>query len=37
MAYDIARNRGEESKEAILAAARQLFAKRGYRGTPRWP
>jgi AcrR family transcriptional regulator len=34
MAYDIARNRGEESKEAILAAARQLFAKRGYRGTP---
>jgi AcrR family transcriptional regulator len=33
MAYDITRNRGEESKEAILAAAKELFAKRGYRGT----
>jgi AcrR family transcriptional regulator len=33
MTYDVARTRGEESKEAILAAARQLFAKRGYRGT----
>jgi AcrR family transcriptional regulator len=33
MADDITRNRGEESREAILAAARQLFAKRGYRGT----
>lgn len=33
MADGITRNRGEESKEAILAAARQLFAKRGYRGT----
>lgn len=27
------RNRGEESREAILAAARMLFARRGYRGT----
>ena len=33
MANDITRNRGEESKEAILAAARQLFSKHGYRGT----
>src|ERR1700733_1251240 len=33
MAYDVTRSRGEESKEAILAAARELFAKRGYRGT----
>ena len=33
MTYDAARSRGEESKEAILAAARQLFAKHGYRGT----
>lgn len=33
MTYGVTRNRGEESKEAILAAARQLFAKRGYRGT----
>jgi AcrR family transcriptional regulator len=33
MADDITRMRGEESREAILAAARQLFAKRGYRGT----
>jgi AcrR family transcriptional regulator len=31
--YDVTRSRGEESKEAILDAARQLFAKRGYRGT----
>jgi AcrR family transcriptional regulator len=30
---DITRIRSEESKEAILEAARQLFAKRGYRGT----
>ena len=33
MADDITRTRGEESKETILAAARQLFAKHGYRGT----
>ena len=34
MADDIiTRTRGEESKAAILGAARQLFAKRGYRGT----
>ena len=33
MTYDVTRSRGEESKEAILAAARELFAKRGYRGT----
>jgi AcrR family transcriptional regulator len=33
MADDITRTRGDESKETILAAARQLFAKRGYRGT----
>src|ERR1700720_423511 len=33
MADDITRTRGEESKETILAAARQLFSKRGYRGT----
>jgi AcrR family transcriptional regulator len=33
MNYDVTRDRGKESKEAILAAARQLFAKRGYRGT----
>jgi AcrR family transcriptional regulator len=33
MTHDVTRDRGKESKEAILAAARQLFAKRGYRGT----
>ena len=33
MAYDVTRSRGEESKAAILAAARELFATRGYRGT----
>src|SRR5215831_1846440 len=33
MTDDVARSRGEESKAAILAAARELFAKRGYRGT----
>ena len=33
MAYDVTRSRGEESKAAILTAARELFAKRGYRGT----
>lgn len=33
MAYDVTRSRGEESRAAILAAARELFAKRGYRGT----
>jgi AcrR family transcriptional regulator len=33
MTYDVTRSRGEESKAAILAAARELFAKRGYRGT----
>jgi AcrR family transcriptional regulator len=30
---DAPRNRGEESRDAILSAARQLFARRGYRGT----
>lgn len=33
MTYDVTRSRGDESKAAILAAARELFAKRGYRGT----
>src|ERR1700685_1408737 len=33
MADDITRTRGEESKETTLRAARQLFAKHGYRGT----
>lgn len=33
MTYDVTRSRGEESKAAILAAARELFAQRGYRGT----
>jgi AcrR family transcriptional regulator len=33
MAYDVTRSRGDESKAAILAAARELFGKRGYRGT----
>jgi AcrR family transcriptional regulator len=33
MAYDVTRSRGEESKAAILAAARELFGQRGYRGT----
>jgi len=33
MAYDVTRSRGEESKAAILTAARKLFATRGYRGT----
>ena len=33
MTYDVTRSRGEESKAAILAAARELFGKRGYRGT----
>src|SRR5580658_9040189 len=30
---EIVRTRGEESREAILAAARQLFGQRGFRGT----
>jgi AcrR family transcriptional regulator len=33
MTQDVTRSRGDESKETILAAARELFAKRGYRGT----
>ena len=33
MTYDVTRSRGEESKAAILAAARELFGQRGYRGT----
>jgi AcrR family transcriptional regulator len=33
MTDDVARSRGEESKAAILAAARELFGKKGYRGT----
>jgi AcrR family transcriptional regulator len=33
MTYDVTRSRGEESRAAILAAARELFARRGYRGT----
>jgi AcrR family transcriptional regulator len=30
---EVVRTRGEESREAILVAARQLFGQRGFRGT----
>lgn len=33
MTYDVTRSRGDESKQVILTVARELFAKRGYRGT----
>jgi AcrR family transcriptional regulator len=33
MTQDVTRSRSDESKEVILAAAKELFAKRGYRGT----